>query len=254
MSALLEVKNLCVNAEDKQILNGLSLSINPGEIHVIVGPNGAGKSTLSNVICGDPRYQVTSGSITFKGEDLLKQNVDERARNGIFLSFQSPVEIPGISMSTLMKYALNSHRKAKGLPELDAVSFSKLIRECAKKFEITNEMLKRPVNVGFSGGEKKRLESFQMAVLEPSFCILDEMDSGMDVDAVKIAANGVNLMRSPERSFLIISHNNDFLYEQIKPDVVHVLVSGNIVETSDASLLIDIKNNGFSRFLNKGMN
>lgn len=248
MSAFLEIKDLYVNAGEKEILKGLSLSINRGEIHVVVGPNGAVKSTLSNVLCGNELYKVISGNIDFNGENLLPISVEDRARRGIFLSFQSPVEISGISMSTFMKYALNSHRKFKGLEPLDAISFAKHLKIRAKALGISDEMLKRPVNVNCSGGEKKRLEIFQMAVLEPELCILDEMDSGMDVDAVKIASNGVNIMKDSKRSFLIISHNNDFLYEQIKPDYVHVLVNGKIVKTGSKDLLLDIKKSGFSQF------
>lgn len=248
MSAWLEITDLHANVGDKPILKGLSLSINAGEVHVIMGPNGSGKSTLSNVLCGDPRYEVTAGAVAFKGRDLLTMNVEERARAGIFLAFQNPIEIPGVSMSTFMKYALNAKRKAAGLKEYDAVSFMKHIKIRAQALEITDEMLKRPVNVGFSGGEKKRLETFQMAVLEPDFCILDEMDSGLDVDAVKVAGNGVKIMRSPERSFLVISRNIGFLHEQIRPDYVHILVNGRVVENGGAELLDEVRANGFARF------
>ena len=248
MSAWLEIKDLHARVGDKPILNGLSLSINAGEVHVIMGPNGSGKSTLSNVLCGNPNYEVTSGSIEFKGQNLLEMSVEERARAGVFLAFQHPVEIPGVSMSTFMKYALNSRRKAAGEKELDAVTFVKKIKIRSQALEISDEMLKRPVNVGFSGGEKKRLEVFQMAVLEPDFCILDEMDSGMDVDAVKVAGNGVKIMRSSDRSFLVISHNTKFLREQINPDKVHILSRGRVVAQGGQELLDVIDSDGFSQF------
>lgn len=248
MSAWLEIKDLHARVDDKPILNGLSLSINAGEVHVIMGPNGSGKSTLSNVLCGNPNYEVTGGSIEFKGQNLLEMSVEERARAGVFLAFQHPVEIPGVSMSTFMKYALNSRRKAAGEKELDAVTFMKKIKIRSQALEISDEMLKRPVNVGFSGGEKKRLEVFQMAVLEPDFCILDEMDSGMDVDAVKVAGNGVKIMRSSERSFLVISHNTKFLREQINPDKVHILSRGRVVAQGGQELLDIIDSDGFSQF------
>lgn len=253
MSAWLEIKDLHAKVGDKPILNGLSLTINAGETHVIMGPNGSGKSTLSNVLCGNPHYEVTGGSVEFKGQNLLEMSVEERARAGIFLAFQSPIELPGVSMSTFMKYALNARRKAAGEKELDAVSFMKRIKIRAQALDITDEMLKRPVNVGFSGGEKKRLEIFQMAVLEPDFCILDEMDSGMDVDAVKVAGSGVQIMRSPERSFLVISHNTKFLREQIKPDHVHILARGQVVAEGGAELMDEIDRNGFAGFLKEAV-
>ncbi len=248
MSAWLEIKDLTVKVGDKPILNGLSLSVNAGEVHVIMGPNGSGKSTLSNVLCGDEHYKVTGGFIDFKEKNLLEMSVEERARAGIFLAFQHPIELPGVSMATFMKYALNARRKAAGEKELDAVSFMKRIKVRAQALGISDEMLKRPVNVGFSGGERKRLETFQMAVLEPDFCILDEMDSGLDVDAVKVAGNGVKIMRSPDRSFLVISHNIKFLKEQIVPDKIHVLVHGRIVANGGMELLDEIDQNGYAAF------
>ena len=253
MSAWLEIKDLHAKVGDKPILNGLSLTIDAGETHVIMGPNGSGKSTLSNVLCGNPHYEVTGGSVTFKGQNLLEMSVEERARAGVFLAFQSPIELPGVSMSTFMKYALNARRKAAGEKELDAVSFMKRIKIRAQALDITEEMLKRPVNVGFSGGEKKRLEVFQMAVLEPDFCILDEMDSGMDVDAVKVAGSGVQIMRSPERSFLVISHNTKFLREQIKPDHVHILARGRVVAEGGAELMDAIDKDGFAGFIKEAV-
>lgn len=253
MSAWLEIKDLHAKVGDKPILNGLSLTIDAGETHVIMGPNGSGKSTLSNVLCGNPHYEVTGGSVTFKGQNLLEMSVEERARAGVFLAFQSPIELLGVSMSAFMKYALNARRKAAGEKELDAVSFMKRIKIRAQALDITDEMLKRPVNVGFSGGEKKRLEIFQMAVLEPDFCILDEMDSGMDVDAVKVAGSGVQIMRSPERSFLVISHNTKFLREQIKPDHVHILARGRVVAEGGAELMDAIDKDGFAGFIKEAV-
>ena len=248
MTAWLEIKDLCVNIGDKPILNGVSLTVEQGEVHVIMGQNGSGKSTLSNVLCGNPHYTVTRGSITFKGKNLLEMSVDERAREGIFLVFQSPVAIAGVSVMTFMKYALNAKRKAAGLPELDAVSFMKHVKVRAKALGITDEMLKRPVNTGFSGGEAKRMEVFQMAVLEPDFMILDEMDSGLDVDAVKIAAAGVNVMRSPEKAVMIITHNSRVL-ELIKPDAVHVMVQGRLVQSGGAELAQIIDKSGYAQFM-----
>lgn len=248
MSAWLEIKDLHVKVGDKPILNGLSLSVNAGEVHVIMGPNGSGKSTLSNVLCGNPHYEVTGGFVDFKGKNLLDMSVEERACAGIFLAFQHPIELPGVSMATFMKYALNARRKAAGEKELDAVGFMKRIKVRAQALGISDEMLKRPVNVGFSGGEKKRLETFQMAVLEPDFCILDEMDSGLDVDAVKVAGSGVKIMRSPERSFLVISHNIKFLKEQIMPDKIHILIHGRVAAEGGMELLEEIDQNGFAGF------
>ena len=248
MSAWLEIKDLSAKVGEKEILKGLSLSVGKGEIHVLMGPNGSGKSTLSNVLCGDPMYEVTGGSVTFKGKDLLAESIEERACDGIFMAFQRPVEIPGVTMTTFMKYALNARRRAAGLPEMDAVSFIKRLKIRAKAFDISEEMLKRPVNVGFSGGEKKRMENLQMAVLEPDFCILDEMDAGLDVDAVKVAGAGVQIMRGPERTFFVISHNIGFLREQIKPDFVHILVGGRVVANGGTELMDEVEKNGFSRF------
>lgn len=252
MSAWLEIENLSAKVGEKEILKGLSLSVGKGEIHVLMGPNGSGKSTLSNVLCGDPLYEVTGGSVVFKGENLLEKSVEERACLGIFMAFQRPVEIPGVTMTTFMKHALNARRRAAGQPEMDAVSFMKRLKIRAKALDVTEEMLKRPVNVGFSGGEKKRLENLQMAVLEPDFCILDEMDAGLDVDAVKVAGAGVQIMRDPERTFLVISHNIGFLREQIRPDFVHILVGGRVVENGGTELLDEVEKNGFSRFYKEG--
>ena len=248
MTAWLEIEDLHANVGEKPILKGVSLKINAGEVHAIKGPNGCGKSTLSNVLCGDPRYTVTKGGVTFKGKDLLSMSVDERAREGVFLAFQYPVDIAGVSMMTFMKYALNAKRKAAGEPELDAVSFMKKIKVRAAALGITDDMLKRPVNVGFSGGEKKRMEVFQMAVLEPDFMILDEMDSGLDVDAVKIASAGVNLLKNENRSVLIITHYQQ-LFDLIRPDVVHVMIDGRILKTGGLELNDLIDKEGYAPFL-----
>lgn len=236
MTAWLEIKGLKASVDDKSILNGLDMTVNEGEIHAVMGPNGAGKSTLFNVLCGNPHYRVTGGEVLFKGRNLLEMSVDERAHEGVFLAFQLPVEIPGISMATFMKYAMNAGRRAKGLKDFDAVSYMKHIKVRSKALGVTDEMLKRPVNVGFSGGEKKRMEMFQMAVLEPSLCMVDEMDSGLDVDALKTVAEAINVMRSPERSFMLISHNRGFL-ESVGVDKVHVLVKGKVVETGGMDFL-----------------
>lgn len=248
MSAWLEIKNLHASVGDKNILKGLSLTINAGEVHAIMGPNGSGKSTLSNVLCGNPTYRVTQGSITFKGKDLLAMSVDERACEGVFLAFQYPVDITGVSMMTFMKHALNAKRKAKGEPELDAVSFMKKIKVRAMALGISDDMLKRPVNVGFSGGEKKRLEVFQMSVLEPEFMILDEMDSGLDIDAVKIASAGVNMMRSADHSFLMITHYQRLL-DLIKPDIIHIMAQGKILKTGGPELAEEIEKTGYAPYL-----
>lgn len=239
MTAWLEIRGLKASVDDKSILNGLDLTVGEGEIHAVMGPNGAGKSTLFNVLCGNPHYQVTAGEVLFKGKNLLEMSVDERAREGLFLAFQLPVEIPGISMATFMKYALNAGRRAKGLKDYDVVGYMKHIKVRSKALGVTDEMMKRPVNVGFSGGEKKRMEMFQMAVLEPSLCMVDEMDSGLDVDALKVVADAINVMRSPERSFMLISHNRSFL-ESVGVDKVHVLVKGRLVKTGGADLLDEL--------------
>ncbi|MBR4927001.1 MAG: Fe-S cluster assembly ATPase SufC, partial [Alphaproteobacteria bacterium] len=227
--ALLEIKNLWAKAGEKEILKNFSLTINEGEIHAIMGPNGSGKSTLSNVIAGHPAYEVTSGSITFKGQDLLAMRPDERANSGVFLAFQYPTELPGVGTALFLKTAINAKRKYLGLPELDAAQFMRRLKTRATALEVSDEMLKRSVNTGFSGGEKKKMETFQMAFLEPDFCILDEMDSGLDIDALRIVSNGVNVMREPHRSFLLITHYQKLL-DYIVPDFVHVMVDGHIVD------------------------
>ena len=245
--AFLEIKNLCARVENKEILKDFSLTINAGEIHAIMGPNGSGKSTLSNVIAGHPAYEVTSGSITFKGQDLLAMRADERANSGVFLAFQYPTELPGVGTALFLKTAINAKRKFLGLPDLDAVQFMKRLKMRATALGITDEMLKRPVNVGFSGGEKKKMETFQMAFLEPDFCILDEMDSGLDIDALKVVSNGVNIMREPHRSFLLITHYQRLL-DYIVPDFIHIMVNGKIVESGDKTLALTLEEKGYETY------
>ena len=234
--------------EQTEILKGLNLTIKPGEIHAIMGPNGSGKSTLSKVLAGSEDYEVTGGSITFDGQDILELEADERAAAGIFLAFQYPVEIPGVPMTTFMKTALNAIRKKRGLAELDAIGFLRLMKETCAKLGINEEMMKRPVKVGFSGGEKKRAEVLQMAMLDPKFCILDETDSGLDIDALRIVADGVNALRSPERSMLIITHYQRLL-DYIKPDVVHVMAHGKILKTGGPELALELEANGYADYV-----
>ncbi|MCI6503212.1 MAG: Fe-S cluster assembly ATPase SufC, partial [Prevotella sp.] len=228
----------------KEILKGVNLTINDGEIHALMGTNGAGKSTLSNVIVGNPAYEVTAGSITFEGKDLLAMKPEERANEGIFMSFQTPVEIPGVSMTNFIKAAVNARRKAKGEEPLKAADFIKLMKEKRELVEIDKKLMNRSVNEGFSGGEKKRNEIFQMAMLEPTFCILDETDSGLDVDALRIVANGFNLLRTEKTSAMVITHYQRML-EYIHPDVVHVLIDGKIVKTGGSDLAEKIEKEGF---------
>lgn len=245
--ALLEIKNLHARVGEKEILKGLSLTIEPGTVHAIMGPNGSGKSTLSNVIAGHPAYEVTEGEICFKGKDLLSLRTDERANEGVFLGFQYPVEIPGVSYASFLKQALISKMKYWGEKPLDAVQFIKRLKVRAQALGITDEMLKRPVNVGFSGGEKKRLETLQMGFLEPDFCILDEMDSGLDIDALRVVGQGVCIMREPHRSFLLITHYQRLL-DYIVPDVIHIMVDGRIVETGDKSLALTLEEKGYADY------
>ncbi len=245
--ALLEIKNLCASVGEKEILKDFSLTIEAGSVHAIMGPNGSGKSTLSNVIAGNPAYKITSGSIQFKGKDLLKMTPDERANEGVFLAFQYPVEIPGVSYATFLKQALASKMKYFGEKPLDAVHFIKRLKVRAQALGVTDEMLKRPVNVGFSGGEKKRLETLQMGFLEPDFCILDEMDSGLDIDALKVVSQGVNIMREAHRSFLLITHYQRLL-ELIEPDVIHIMIDGHIVETGDKTLALRLEEKGYASY------
>lgn len=247
---MLKIQNLHVKleAEDKPILKGLNLTVETGKVHAIMGPNGSGKSTLSYVLSGRDGYEVTAGSAELDGEDLLAQEPEERAAAGLFLAFQYPVEIPGVGNMTFLRTALNAQRKARGEAELSAGDFLKLVREKAKALNIDAEMLKRPVNVGFSGGEKKRNEILQMAVLEPKMCILDETDSGLDVDAMKLVADGVNALRAPDRAFLVITHYQRLL-DHIHPDVVHILADGRIIKTGGPELALEVERNGYADLL-----
>ena len=244
MDNMLEIKGLRAGVEGKEILKGIDLCVGRGEVHAVMGPNGAGKSTLSAVLTGRPDYEVTEGSVIFDGKDLLAMTPEQRSWAGMFLSFQYPVEIPGVSITNFMKTAVNARRKAAGLPEMKPAEFLKLLKEKMAFVRMKGEFAKRDVNAGFSGGEKKRNEIFQMAMLEPTFCILDETDSGLDVDALKIVADGVNSLRSPERSFIIITHYQKLL-EYIRPDVVHVLKEGRIVRTGGPELADRIWEEGF---------
>ena len=244
---MLEIKNLHAVVDGKEILKGIDLRVNAGEVHAIMGPNGSGKSTLSYVLAGRDGYEVAQGSATYKGKDLLALKPEERAAQGIFLAFQYPAEIPGVSNINFLKSALNAIRKSRGEEELDAMQMLKLLREKAKSLGMTEEMLKRAVNVGFSGGEKKRNEVLQMAVLEPSLCILDETDSGLDIDALKIVADGVNALRSPDRAMLVITHYQRLL-DYIKPDVVHVLAQGRIAKSGGPELARELEAKGYAGF------
>ena len=247
MDKLLEIKNLHARIGEKEILKGIDLSIGRGEIHAVMGPNGAGKSTLNAVLTGRPDYEVTEGSIVYDGKDLLSMAPEERSWAGIFLSFQYPVEIPGVTITAFMKAAVQARRKAQGLPEMKTPEFLKLLKEKMAFVQMKPEFAKREVNVGFSGGEKKRNEIFQMALLEPELSILDETDSGLDVDALKIVADGVNTLRSPERSAIIITHYHKLL-EYVQPDVVHVLKDGRLVKTGGRELIDAIEARGFDQF------
>ncbi|MGB8488078.1 MAG: Fe-S cluster assembly ATPase SufC, partial [Xanthobacteraceae bacterium] len=228
--AMLEIKNLQVRVDDRAILNGLDLTVNAGEVHAIMGPNGSGKSTLAHVLAGKGGYEVTGGDVLFEGEDLLALRPDERAARGIFLAFQYPLEIPGVATMTFLRTAINAQRKQRGEPELLTPEFMKRVRDAAARLDINQDMLRRGVNVGFSGGEKKRNEILQMALLEPRLCVLDETDSGLDIDALKIVADGVNRLRAPGRAMVVITHYQRLL-DYIVPDVVHVLSRGRIVKT-----------------------
>jgi Fe-S cluster assembly ATP-binding protein len=241
---LLEIKDLRVRAEDKEILKGLSLSVDAGQVHAIMGPNGSGKSTLARVLAGHPGYEVVGGSITYDGKDLLELQPEERAHEGVFMAFQYPVEIAGINNTYFLKAALNSTRKHRGEQELDAVEFMQLIRAKAKALEMDQAMLNRSVNEGFSGGEKKRNEIFQMAVLEPRLAILDETDSGLDIDALKIVSTGVNALRAPERAIVVVTHYQRLL-NYIVPDVVHVLNDGRIVRSGGKELALELEAKGY---------
>jgi Fe-S cluster assembly ATP-binding protein len=251
---MLNIKNLHVKLaeEDKVILRGVNLQIGAGEVHAIMGPNGSGKSTLSYVLSGRDGYEVTDGSATLDGEELLEMEPEDRAAAGLFLAFQYPVEIPGVGNMTFLRTAVNAQRKARGEAEVSAGDFLKLVREKAKTLKIDAEMLKRPVNVGFSGGEKKRNEILQMAMLEPKMCILDETDSGLDVDAMKLVAEGVNALRSAGRSFLVITHYQRLL-DHIAPDVVHIMANGQIIRTGGPELALEVENNGYADILAEGV-
>jgi Fe-S cluster assembly ATP-binding protein len=241
---LLEIRDLKVKVENKDILKGLSLSVDAGQVHAIMGPNGSGKSTLARALSGHPAYEVTGGTVTYDGKDLLAMPPEERACDGVFMAFQYPVEIPGINNTYFLKAALNAVRKHRGESDLDAVEFMQLVRQKAKLLEMDQAMLGRSVNEGFSGGEKKRNEIFQMAVLEPRLAILDETDSGLDIDALKIVANGVNALRSPERAIVVVTHYQRLL-DYIVPDVVHVLSDGRIVRTGGKDLALELEAKGY---------
>ena len=240
---MIEIKNLKTSIEDKKILNGLNLKINKGEVHAIMGPNGSGKSTLSYALSGKEGYDV-SGEILFKKKNLLDLNTEERAQSGIFLAFQYPIEIPGVFTNNFLRTSLNSIRKAKNQKELNAIDFLKLVKDKAKSLQINQEMLSRPLNVGFSGGEKKRNEILQMALIEPEFVIMDETDSGLDIDALKTISDGVNYMRSPDRSFVIVTHYQRLL-DHIKPDFVHVLKDGKIIKSGNYELALKLEKEGY---------
>jgi Fe-S cluster assembly ATP-binding protein len=245
--ALLEIKNLQAKVGERQILNGIDLTVNPGEVHAIMGPNGSGKSTLAQVLAGRELYQVTGGEVLYDGKDLLAMAPEDRAREGIFLAFQYPVEIPGVSNMYFLKAALNTVRKHRGLPELDAMDFLNLVREKMKLMEMEQTLLNRPVNMGFSGGEKKRNEIFQMAVLEPRLAILDETDSGLDIDALRTVAGGVNALRDPQRSMIVVTHYQRLL-NYIIPDYVHVLSEGRIVKSGGKELALQLEESGYTGF------
>jgi Fe-S cluster assembly ATP-binding protein len=244
MTPIVSIKDLHVSIEGKPILNGLSLTVNPGEVHAIMGPNGSGKSTLANVLAGREEYVIESGSIEYMGNNLLDMEVEERALAGIFLAFQYPVEIPGVSNSNFLKSVINAQRVYKGLPEFNALEMLKYIRGKMSDIEMDENLLKRSLNAGFSGGEKKRNEILQMLLLEPTLAVLDETDSGLDIDALRIVADGVNVLRSPERSFIIVTHYQRLL-NHIVPDYVHVLSNGRIMATGDKSLALRLEDEGY---------
>jgi len=244
---MLDIKNLQVTVDGREILKGLDLSVKAGEVHAIMGPNGSGKSTLAHVLAGKSHYEVTGGTVTFEGADLLALEADERAARGIFLAFQYPLEIPGVATMTFLRTAFNAQRKKRGEPELSTPDFMKRVREAAKKLGVDQDMLRRPVNVGFSGGEKKRNEILQMALLEPKLAVLDETDSGLDIDALKVVAEGVNRLRSPERAMIVITHYQRLL-NYIVPDVVHVLSKGRIVRTGGKELALELEAKGYAAY------
>lgn len=242
---MLEIKDLHAVVDGTEILKGISLTVNPGEVHAIMGPNGSGKSTLSYVLAGRSGYDVTGGSMTFNGKDLTEMEPEERAAAGMFLAFQYPLEIPGVANLTFLKTALNAQRRLRGEEDLDTVSFMKIVREKANKLNVSTEMLKRPVNVGFSGGEKKRNEILQMAMLEPTLAILDETDSGLDIDALKVVSDGVNALRSPDRAMIVITHYQRLL-DHIEPDFVHVLADGRIIKSGGKELALELEKSGYT--------
>jgi Fe-S cluster assembly ATP-binding protein len=241
---MLSIKNIHANVEGKEILKGINLEIKPGEVHAIMGPNGSGKSTLASVLAGREEYEVTEGEVLFSGKDLLELSIEDRAREGLFLAFQYPVEIPGVSTTNFIKAAVNEKRKYQGLEPLDAVSFLKMMKEKMAMVEIGQSLLSRSINEGFSGGEKKRNEIFQMAMLEPKLAILDETDSGLDIDALRIVANGINKLRTPDRSILLITHYQRLL-DYIQPDYVHVLYKGRIVKSGSKELALELEEKGY---------
>jgi len=245
--ALLEIKDLHVRVDDRDILKGLDLSVNSGEVHAIMGPNGSGKSTLAHVLAGKEDYEITAGTIRFDGEDVLAMEPEARAAKGLFLAFQYPLEIPGVATMTFLRTALNAQRKKRGEPELTTPEFMKKVREASKALSIDQEMLRRGVNVGFSGGEKKRNEILQMALLEPRLCVLDETDSGLDIDALRVVSDGVNRLRSPERAMVVITHYQRLL-NYIVPDVVHVLSRGRVVKTGDKELALELEAHGYREY------
>jgi Fe-S cluster assembly ATP-binding protein len=247
MTTLLDIRDLHAEIDGRKILNGLTLSVNKGEVHAIMGPNGAGKSTLSYVLAGKPGYAVTAGEVLLNGEDLLAMEPDERAAKGVFLAFQYPLEIPGVATLTFLRAALNAQRKTRGEEELSSPEVLKRVRAIAKELNIDAEMLRRPLNVGFSGGEKKRNETLQMALLEPSLCVLDETDSGLDIDALKVVASGVNALRSSNRGMVVITHYQRLL-DYIVPDVVHVLSAGRIVRSGSKELALELEATGYSQY------
>ena len=244
---MLEIENLHVSVGDREILRGLDLKVGGGEVHAIMGPNGSGKSTLAYVLAGRPDYTVTAGSIRFKGGDLLALEPDERAAAGVFLAFQYPLEIPGVATMTFLKAALNAQRKKQGLGEMSTPDFIRKVKEVSDRLNVTQEMLRRPLNVGFSGGEKKRNEILQMALLAPALCVLDETDSGLDIDALRLVADGVNHLRSPERSMLVITHYQRLL-DYIVPDIVHVMTAGRIVRSGGKELALELEERGYAEF------
>jgi Fe-S cluster assembly ATP-binding protein len=244
---MLEIKNLNVEVDGKKILNGIDLVVNPGEVHAIMGPNGSGKSTLSYVLAGKEDYEVTDGEVLYKGENLLEMEPDERAVAGVFLAFQYPVEIPGVGTMTFLRTALNAQRKARGEAELTTPAFMKLVKDASARLQISQDMMRRPLNVGFSGGEKKRNEIFQMALLQPTLCVMDETDSGLDIDALRIVSDGVNALRSPERSFVVITHYQRLL-NYIVPDFVHVMSKGRIVRSGGKELALELEEHGYADY------